>query len=108
MEAIDKLHPTPRAMKLKDVCRTRWVERIDAYVTFLELLPPLHASLQAMVHPTLHCDIGTDWSWDGETITQANSFFLASILNFLGSLLHASPRISGLEGVNSEAPVYSN
>ena len=61
-------------MKLKDVCRTRWVERIDAYVTFLYLLPPLHASLQAMVHPTLHCDLGTDWSWDGETITRANSF----------------------------------
>ena len=61
-------------MKLKDVCRTRWVERIDAYATFLELLPPLHASLQAMVHPTLHCDLGTDWSWDGETITRANGF----------------------------------
>ena len=73
-KAIDKLDPTPRAMKLKDVCRTRWVERIDAYVTFLELLPPLHASLQAMVHPTLHCDLGTDWSWDGETITRANGF----------------------------------
>lgn len=61
-------------MKLKDVCRTQWVERIDAYATFLELLPLLHASLQAMVHPTLHCDPGTDWSWDGETITRANGF----------------------------------
>ena len=55
------------------MCRTQWVERIDAYATFLEL-PPLHASLQAMVHPTLHCDLGTDWSWDGETITRANGF----------------------------------
>ena len=78
--AIDKLDPMPRAPLVKG---------IDAcHATFLELLPPLHASLQAMVHPTLHCDLGTDWSWDGETITQANSFFLASILNFLGSLLH--------------------
>ena len=50
------------------------VEKIDAYVTFLELLPPLHASLQAMVHPTLHCNLGTDWSWDGETITRASDF----------------------------------
>ena len=73
-EVIDKLDPTPRAVKLKDVCRTRWVERIDAYATFLELLPPLHASLQAMVHPTLHCDLGTDWNWDEEAITQANGF----------------------------------
>lgn len=27
-----------------------------------------------MVHPTLHSDLGTDWSWDGETITRANGF----------------------------------
>ena len=68
-KAIDKVDPTPRAMKLKDVCRTRWVERIEAYATFLELLVPLQLSLEAMVHPTLHSDLGMDWSWDGETIT---------------------------------------
>ena len=30
--------------------------------------------LQAMVHSSLHTDLGTDWSWDGETITKANGF----------------------------------
>ena len=72
--AIDKLDSTPRATKLKHVCRTRWVKRINAYATFLYLLPPLHAAIQAMVHPTLHSDLGIDWSWDGETITRANGF----------------------------------
>lgn len=76
-KAIDKQEPAPRAMKLKDACRTRWVERIEAYATFLELLLPLHASLQAMVHPSLHSDLGVDWSWDGETVSRANGFLFS-------------------------------
>ena len=27
-----------------------------------------------MVHPASHPELGTDWSWDGETITKANGF----------------------------------
>lgn len=73
-KAIEACDSTPRAKKLKDACRTRWVERIDSYAVFLELLPALHMCLQAMVDPHLHDDLGTDWSWDGETITKANGF----------------------------------
>ena len=53
----DELESVLRAKKLKDVCRTRWVERIDACATFLDL-SFLNAALQAMVHPTLHCNLG--------------------------------------------------
>lgn len=73
-KAIEACDSTSRVKKLKDACRTRWVERIDSYAVFLELLPALHMCLQAMVHPSLHTDLGTDWSWDGETITEANGF----------------------------------
>ena len=45
---------------------------------YLDLLPPLHAALQAMVHPSLHSDLGIDWSWDGKTITRANGFLKSS------------------------------
>ena len=72
-KCIDKLDST-RAKKLKDACRTRWVERIESYATFLQLLPAVNTSLEAMAHPTLHADLGTDWSWDGETVTKANGF----------------------------------
>ena len=41
---------------------------------FLEHLPALHLCLEAIVHPQLHQELGTDWSWDGETITKANGF----------------------------------
>ena len=73
-KAIEACDSTPRVKKLKDACRTRWVERIDSYAVFLELLPALHMCLQAMVHPSLHTELSTDWSWDGETITKANGF----------------------------------
>ena len=37
-----------KAKKLKDVCRTRWVQRIDSYI---ELLPAVHKALNAMACP---------------------------------------------------------
>lgn len=72
--SIEACDSTPKAKKLKDACRTCWVERIDSYAVFLDLLPALHLCLEAMVHPQLHQQLGTDWSWDGETITKANSY----------------------------------
>ena len=60
--------------RLKDACRTRWVERIDSYTVFLELLPSVHTALDAMAHPSMYEELGTEWSWDGDTITKANGF----------------------------------
>lgn len=40
--------------KLKDVCRTRWVERIDAYATFMELLSAVVLAFQEISrHPRI-------------------------------------------------------
>uniref|UniRef100_A0A1X7TFQ6 DUF4371 domain-containing protein n=1 Tax=Amphimedon queenslandica TaxID=400682 RepID=A0A1X7TFQ6_AMPQE len=72
-EAIEMDHSVPQAKKLKDVCRTRWVERIDSYTTFLDLHEAVHTTLNAMVHPSLYSNFGT-WNWDGETVTKANGF----------------------------------
>ena len=73
-KAIEASDTTPKAKKLKDACRTRWVERIDSYAVFLTLLPAIHLCLDAMVHPHMHQQLGTEWNWDGETITKANGF----------------------------------
>ena len=73
-KAIDVCTTGAKAKKLKDACRTRWVYRIDSYVVFLELLPAVHAVLDAIVHPSMHQELGTDWNWDGETVTKANGF----------------------------------
>ena len=72
--AIETCDSTPKTKKLKDACRTRCVERIDSHAIFLELFPDNHLCLKAMVHPHLHQHLGTDWCWDGETITKANGF----------------------------------
>ena len=41
---------------------------------FSELLPAVHTTLHAMVHPNQHQELGTTWNWDGDTITKANGF----------------------------------
>ena len=68
------IHPPSKAKKIKDACQTRWIQRIDSYAVFLELLPALHTTFQAMVIPIQYEDFGTDWNWDGETIIKANDF----------------------------------
>ena len=73
-KTMDKFLPEAKARKLKDDCKTRWVQRIDSYTVFLKLLPALHTFLQAMVFPGQHKDFGTDWGWDGNTITKANCY----------------------------------
>ena len=69
-----KVFPETKAKKLKDACRTRWVERIDSYAVFLDLLPAVHHTLSAMVNPSEFPELGTNWTWDGETITKATGF----------------------------------
>ena len=41
-KAIEASDTTPKAKKLKDACRTRWVKRIDSYAVFLTLLPAIY------------------------------------------------------------------
>ena len=45
------MNVSPKAKKLKDACRTRWVERIDPYIVFLELIPSVNITLQAISSP---------------------------------------------------------
>ena len=45
-----------------------------SFIVFLELLPALHTTLQAMVFPRQYQDLGNKWSWDGDSVTKANGF----------------------------------
>ena len=73
-KAIEVCTTGAKTRKLKDACRTRWVYRIDSYVVFLELLPAVLIALDAIVNPSMHQNLGTDWNWDGESIVKANGF----------------------------------
>lgn len=72
--ALDKVTIPTKAKKLKDACRTRWVQRVDSYAVFEELLPAVHTTLQAMVYPRQFEELGIDWNWDSETTTKANGY----------------------------------
>ena len=66
-------YPAVHARKLKDTCKTRWIQHIDSYTIFLDLLPAPHMTLQVMVSPANFDELGTDWNWDGETLIKANA-----------------------------------
>ena len=62
--------------KLKDVCKTRWIERVDSYSVFFELY-----SFIIQVMEDICCNGSREWSWDLESITKANGF-LHNITSF--------------------------
>lgn len=73
-KAIESIESSTGAKKLKDVCRTRWVQRIDSYIVFEELLPAVHTALKAMVNSSAYSEFGSNWAWDGDTTTKAYGF----------------------------------
>ena len=85
-KAIEACDSTTKAKKLKDACSTRWVQRIDSYAVFLDLLPALHLCLKAMVNPHLHelrVRYKLELGWGNNHQSQRLSFS-ATILFFLG------------------------
>lgn len=58
--------------KLIGLCRTRWVERHEAYENFFELIPAIVTTTDMIAHPHLYDDAAGDWSWDKETKETAN------------------------------------
>ena len=54
--------------KIKSVCKTRWVERHEAFEVFLDLFQPLVCSFEEMKDSTF---------WNRETRIDAQSFFLS-------------------------------
>jgi len=87
---MDTTIPAPKAKKLKDACCTCWIQRIDSYIVFLELIPAVHKTMQAMTSPTnftVFTDLD-DWNWDGETVTKASGFlYQLESLSFLVSFI---------------------
>ena len=87
--ALDIVTPVTHAKKLKDTCRTHLIQHIDSYTVFLELLPAVHTALQAISYPSQFKDLGTDWSWDRETLISLPTgvFILGMFQNPFGSFI---------------------
>ena len=66
---IDSKSNSSDKAKLKDTCRTRWIEQIDTIATFFELYPFVVQTMQAMSTRS-----SPEWGWNGETATKASGF----------------------------------
>ena len=60
--------------KVIGLCRTRWVERHEAYENFFELAPAIVMTTDMMAHPHLYEDVVADWPWDKETKEKSKWF----------------------------------
>ena len=80
-EAIDTTQPESSIHKLKDLCRTRWVQRIDALDQFQTLHPSIVACMEK-----ISTEGPTKWSRD--SLTDAKTLLLAiSTTDFLSALV---------------------
>ena len=69
-EQIERVCPKSKHKKLKDVCKTRWVQRLDSLEVFIELLLALTETLDEI-------RTNTDKHWNSESTIKANAFYHA-------------------------------
>ena len=63
-------HTKEKRTKLKELCQTRWVERHDTFVVFVDFLKPLMVCLE-----NINANNGSEWN--RESRADAYSLFLA-------------------------------
>ena len=92
-EAIVETQPQSSVQKLKDLCRTRWIERIDALDRFKKLHPSIVACME-----TISSEGRSKWSPD--SVTDANTLLLAiTTTQFVSSLVIAANCLQYLLGL---------
>jgi hypothetical protein len=80
-KAIFSCEPTSRIHKLKDMCRTRWVQRIDT----IEIFKTLHKSVAECMENIYNSPSG---SWNADSRTDARALQIAiTTTDFLCSLV---------------------
>ena len=73
---IDAISPEKTKRNLKDLCKTRWLERHSTFETIFDLYEYIVITLNEICVPT-NDDVrfypnNEDWSWDAKTKTMAN------------------------------------
>ena len=94
-EAIQDTQPTSQVHKLKDLCRTRWVQRIDS----IEVFRSLHQSSVACMEKI--CNDGPRF-WSSDSLTDARSLQLAiTTTDFLSALVITNHCLNYLRALTS-------
>ena len=93
--AISDTQPDSNVHKLKDLCRTRWVQRIDAIQVFCSLHQSIVACMESI------CD-SNPGSWSSDALTDARSLLLAiSTTDFLSALVITNFCLKYLQALTS-------
>ena len=77
---IDELVPDAKKKRLKDVCRTRWVERILGLDSFEELIVPLQSALEEM-------KLDLNRKYNKDTSARASQLYAAIDYEFVVNLV---------------------
>ena len=78
---INDILPDEKRHKLKEMCRTRWVERHDAFEIFRDLFISTVSYLEEISH-------ASGEAWNRETRNDAQTFLLAiSQFTFIAALI---------------------
>ena len=93
--AISDNQPESAVFKLKDLCRTRWVQRIDALNVFQSLHPSIVACMKGI------CSDGQGL-WSADSVTDARSLQLAiTTTDFLCALDITNSCLKNLQALTS-------
>lgn len=91
---LDKVLPDENRKKLKELCRTRWVERHEAFEVFSDLFLPTYCCLEAMAYSS-----ASDWNRD--TRSDAQSLLLAmSQFSFIVALVCSHKVLAYTKGLS--------
>ena len=94
-EAIHNTQPESTVKKLKDLCRTRWVERIDAF----DRIKTLHSSIVACFE-SISAEGASLWSPD--SVTDASTLLLAiTSTEFISALVITHECLQYLRGLTT-------
>ena len=81
---IEKDSPDAKKTTLKNMCKTRWVERHEAYEVFFALFSCIMRALEVMANEGLFAGQYGDaaWSWDTDTKNKASQGLANTISSF--------------------------
>ena len=92
LEAIDSITPTSSVHKLKDLCRTRWVERINALQRFKDLFSSVVSCFESISAE------GSGGSWSSDSLTDASMLLTAiTTTDFVSALFITSNSLNCLK-----------
>ena len=103
--------PDSRRSKIRDLCRTRWVERHEANETFAQLLPSIVKTFEVILDEHQHhqYSLETPWNWDRETVQKASGcYHTCCSFQFLISLIVAIKTLAVIKPISVKLQKKSN